>query len=394
MNTRYIRFGVGLDVSEADLEAALAVMDSHGELKTVARRSFANRPGGFKALQRWLSKQGLSTDRAGVILLEATGVYYEQCALALQQAGWEVSVTLANKAKRYMQALGLRSKTDRIDAGGLAMMAAGMPQQSWRPLDEFWFLLRGLTRQHQSLQELRTQLGNQLHAHTKSIYSVALVEHQLKTTLAGIERQLKELEGAITAHLQGNAEVWRNVQQLTSIKGVGVLCVAVVLAETNGFGLIANARQLISYAGYDVVENQSGSRRGKTRISKKGNGRIRRILHMPALNAVRFQGGVFADLFERTYARHGVKMKSYVAVQKKLLTILYSLWNTEQAFDPEYQTRRGAQDRTEAEAPETNQENPQTKTASPIAGEAAEGRPEPRKTPKTPVKSKPKKSGA
>jgi hypothetical protein len=37
---------------------------------------------------------------------------------------------------------------------------------------------------------------------------------------------------------------------------------------------------------------------------------------------------VFADLFERTYARHGIKMKSYVAVQNKLLTILYRLWNT------------------------------------------------------------------
>ena len=51
----------------------------------------------------------------------------------------------------------------------------------------------------------------------------------------------------------------------------------------------ANQRQLVSYAagppgGYDVVENQSGNRSGKTRISKKGNSRIRRILHLPAFN--------------------------------------------------------------------------------------------------------------
>jgi transposase len=49
-----------------------------------------------------------------------------------------------------------------------------------------------------------------------------------------------------------------------------------------------NQRHLVSYAGYDVVENQSGNRSGKTRISKKGNSRLRRFLHMPSFNAVRF----------------------------------------------------------------------------------------------------------
>ena len=394
MAHQVIKFGVGVDVSEADMEAAVALMNAEGKIAVVARRSFANRPGGFNALQSWLTKQGLSSDQAGVILLEATGVYYEQCALSLQQGGWEVSVTLANKAKRYMQALGLRSKTDRIDARGLAMMAVGMPQQSWKPLDGFWFPLRGLTRQHQSLQEFRTQLNNQLHAHNRSIYRVELVARQLNATLAGIEGQLKELEEAITTHMQSNPEVWRKVQMMQSIKGVGVLCVAVLLAETNGFGLITSARQLISYAGYDVVENQSGSRHGKTRISKKGNGRIRRILHMPALNAVRFQGGVFADLFDRTYARHGIKMKSYVAVQKKLLSILYILWNTEKTFDPEYQISGKPEEQTAPQQTETNEQTPQTETAPTEAVETVEGRLESRVTPTTPVKPNSKKSGA
>jgi transposase len=45
-----------------------------------------------------------------------------------------------------------------------------------------------------------------------------------------------------------------------------------------------NQRNLVSYAGYDLVENQSGTRSGKTRISKQGNHRIRRVLHLPAFN--------------------------------------------------------------------------------------------------------------
>ena len=72
------------------------------------------------------------------------------------------------------------------------------------------------------------------------------------------------------------------------IKGIGITTAATIIAETDGFILIKNRSQLISYAGYDVIENQSGSSiNGKTKISKKGNKYIRRALHFPALSAVK-----------------------------------------------------------------------------------------------------------
>lgn len=77
--------------------------------------------------------------------------------------------------------------------------------------------------------------------------------------------------------------------KICAIKGVGIKTVATLTAETNGFLLFNNTRQLASFAGYDTVENQSGRQVGKTRISKKGDSHIRRILHMPALNVVRHQ---------------------------------------------------------------------------------------------------------
>lgn len=74
-----------------------------------------------------------------------------------------------------------------------------------------------------------------------------------------------------------------------------------------------------------MVENQSGNHIGKTRMSKKGDGRIRRILHMPAFWVGRNDVPLyFTDLYERTVAKHGIKLKSNVAVQKKLLTTIYS----------------------------------------------------------------------
>ena len=82
----------------------------------------------------------MSTDSRGMILLEATGVYYEACTLALKKLGWSVSVTLANKAKRYMWTLGLCSKTDHIDAHGLAKMAVSQPLEACNPWMTFTFL--------------------------------------------------------------------------------------------------------------------------------------------------------------------------------------------------------------------------------------------------------------
>jgi transposase len=92
------------------------------------------------------------------------------------------------------------------------------------------------------------------------------------------------LEKAIQDLIEADTLLKVQVERLTDIKGLALLSVAVLIAETNGFESFANQRQLVSYAGYDVVENQSGNRSGKTRISKKGNSRIRRILHLPAFN--------------------------------------------------------------------------------------------------------------
>jgi transposase len=80
------------------------------------------------------------------------------------------------------------------------------------------------------------------------------------------------------------------------------------------------------------VENQSGKRNGKTRISKQGNSHIRRILHMPALHAVRRNVPVCKALFERLRGKGKKKMLAYVAVQKKLLILIYTLWKKDESW--------------------------------------------------------------
>ena len=126
------------------------------------------------------------------------------------------------------------------------------------------------------------------------------------------------------------------MEPIIEIKGVGIITVATVLAETNCFEMFTNLPQIVSYAGYDVIENQSGKHVGKTKISKKGNSHIRRILHMPAFSVVSNGEPVFKNLYERVFDRTKIKMKGYVAVQRELLCLIYTLWKKNKKYERDY----------------------------------------------------------
>lgn len=331
-----LKYSLGLDISAKEIHCCLSTIDRNQKVVVKASRKVANNIKGFRDLQEWVTRHRKKQEIPLVTCMEATGVYYEHCAVYLHNAGFSVSVLLPNYAKKYLQASGQKSKNDKIDAQGLAQMGAEKSLELWEPISEFYYSLRLLTREIESLQEQKTMVINQMHALQYGIYQNNLVNKTLRSRLRLIEKQLDELEKAIKKHIDSDKEVSEKVEKICTIKGVGLKTVATVLAETSGFKLFKNSRQLISYAGYDIVERQSGNYSGKTRISKKGNSHIRRILHLPAFGVVRWRVEAFENLYERTYAKHGIKMKSYVAVQKKLLMVIYALWKKNETYDNNY----------------------------------------------------------
>ena len=171
------------------------------------------------------------------------------------------------------------------------------------------------------------------------MYRFEEIEKTYQETLSALTELLKQVENAISESVKGNELLKQKVELACSIKGIGELTAATIIAETNGFALFENQKQLESYVGYDVIENQSGNHVGRTKISKKGNSHIRRILHMAALNAVTYKVKPFVDLYERVYLKTSIKMKGYVAVQRKLLVMLYALYKKNEKFDPHHQQK-------------------------------------------------------
>lgn len=235
-----------------------------------------------------------------------------------------------------MESLGYKSKNDTIDARGLAQMGAERSLPFWQRPSESIYMLRSLCREHASLQDKLTEIRNQIHAldhaYMKNTRSYKRLESQLKFFKKQEETTKKDIEKTI----RNDKELLAKVENITAINGVGLISVATVIGETNGFAQVEKQGQLVSYAGYDVVEKQSGKRHGKTRISKKGNSHIRRVLHFPALNVVRCGTAPFAPFHQRLMDNGKLKMQAYTAVQKKLLVIMWALWRKNERFDPKH----------------------------------------------------------
>lgn len=328
-----VKYGVGIDMGKDSFYACISVIDRAQRIKIKATHSFANTPKGLVEFHRWVDHHGKEKNLPIHYLMEATGVYYEQLALSLHQRRAHVIVVLPQKAKHYVMALGIKTKTDGVDAQALATMACQQNLDAWQPISEAMYKLRQLTRQQIDLQNLKTQIGNQLMCLELGMYQSKEVRKQMSNLIDELDNQITECEKLIAKAVNDNPEWKRKVAQICAIKGVGLLTVANLITETNEFALFENQRQLVSYAGYDVVENQSGKRVGKTRISKRGNARIRRGLHMASLMVVRYEQRPFVGLYERVFERTKVKMKGYVAVQRKLLTLIYALWKKDEKYD-------------------------------------------------------------
>lgn len=329
-----IKYAIGLDIAKDKFDACLAGID---EVQTVSIKSskagIGNSAKGFNDLLVWVKKH-LAKDIPLVFCMEATGIYHESLAWFLFNHGYRVGVLMPHKAKSYIRSLGNKSKDDKADAKGLATMAAQQSLKEWKPISNQIYELRQLTRYYQQLQNNRTSLRNQLQAMVCGRLENDTVADGLKTLISTTEKQIKIIHTEIEICLKKDPVLWNKVENINSIKGLGLISIATIIAETDGFALFENQAQLVSYSGYDVVKNQSGKREGKTKISKKGNNHIRRILFMPGFNVVKYDVRNFSNLYQRVYARTLIKMKAYVAVQRKLLILIYTLWKRNEKYDP------------------------------------------------------------
>jgi transposase len=282
----------------------------------------------------WVS--GKSQSSLPVIFtMEATGVYYESLAYFLYNLSYRLHIVLPNQAKKYGQSLGQKSKTDKIDACVLAQMGLKQELRVWQPISPHLLGLKQLTREREVLVRSKVAAANHLHAYSHqgkpNQHSIARTEEHI----AFLKQQIKLIEKEIANFVRQDKSLESRIACLISIPGVQLLTAAIIVAETSGFETFENIKQLTSYAGLDVRIQESGKWRGKTKISKQGNSHIRKALYMPAISKITSDIAT-KEFYERLVGANKTKMSAVIAVERKLLGLMFSLWKKQEMYHSVY----------------------------------------------------------
>lgn len=333
---KIIRQIVGIDVSQKELVVSIGMLYEDLESDIVGYSTFSNNAKGFASLLLWVSK--LSNRQVNVrFVMEATGVYHEKLAYFLYDEGQALTIVLPNKISNYIKTLDIKTITDKTASEAIARFGLSRKLEDWKRPNPLFKRLRQLTRERDQIIQIRTIVKNQLHAEQSEAEPNKTSLLRAKKQIAFFDKQEKEIMAEIKAMLKNaDGDLKEDIELICTIPGVGLLTAVTVMAETNGFELIRNKKQLTSYCGLDVREKQSGtSVKGKAKISKRGNKYLRKSMHLPSLCAVRYNEK-FKAFYVRLVSKHGIKMKANVAAQRKLLELIYTIYKTQTAFVPNY----------------------------------------------------------
>lgn len=274
----------GIDVSQERLDVHLP----SGEAFALGRDG-----AGIEALARRLCALA-----PALVVMEATGGFEMVVAAGLAAAGLPLVVINPRQIRAFAQALGLKAKTDALDAQVIARFAEAV-RPAPRPLaDEAARALGEMVARRRQLVEMIVAERNRRRM---------LVRPQL---IRGVDRVLAMLQQELSALERDLAETVRGTPART------------LIAELPELGRL-DRRKIAALAGLAPFNRDSGRSRGQRRI---GGGRapVRTALYMAALVAMRWNP-VLKPVADRMRAAGKRPKLIVVAIARKLLVILNAI---------------------------------------------------------------------
>lgn len=267
------------------------------------------------------------------IVMEATGVYFLNLAMALHQAGLPVCVINPRSFKHFAALKLTGSKTDPIDAALLAEYAECLRPALWQPPRKEWLAVRELGRQVNRLVGERTQAKNRLHALSVTQTTPTLILDDEREGIAALEARIERIRKAALELIEADAQLLAQFHAITAAKGVGETSAIALLAELCTLPAQLKAPQVVRHAGLDVRLNTSGSSVERPgRLSKAGNAYLRAALFMPAMAAVRHDTRAKA-FYQALLARGKKPIQAICAVMRKYLTGIWACMRSQEPFD-------------------------------------------------------------
>lgn len=287
---------------------------------------FTNNITGFKKFIKLL-------DSDSHCIMEATGIYHYSLAMFLYQYNISVSVVNPLVIKRFMQ-MNLRTiKTDKADAKQISLYGMQNKLTLWKPVESYISDSKDIFELVSLYTKQRTMLKNRLHAFKiKKTQRMIIIE--LTKSIGHLDKAIKKLETELMKLIKMyHQKMYTN---LKSIPGLGSKTVLYMILITEGFKKFESSKQLCCYAGLSPTQRTSGSSiRGKSRISKQGNSKLRSLLFMCSFSACKSNKACKA-LYERLVAKGKSKKLALIAVENKLIKQAFSIAKSGLKYDENY----------------------------------------------------------
>jgi transposase len=311
---------LGIDIAKRKFDVCLRAAAADGPRHT---HTFPNHAKGFKALNRWLAKYPLPHLHA---CLEATSRYGDALLGHLHHHGHTVSLVNPRRTRHYAASRLVRTQNDPLDAALIADFCASQHPRPWHPVAAGKRQLQDLVRTRGFFLNQKQQCGNRS-------------ETADPISARHLRQHIRQLEAQITALLQTQPDLARQVELADSISGVGRLTAAVAVAELPPVERLEHAGQAVAFAGLDPRQKDSGtSVHTAPRLSKMGSRLLRQTLYMAALAALR-HNPIIRALGERLKAKGKGGKRAVAAAMRKLVRLIYGVLKQGKPFDPNWENR-------------------------------------------------------
>ncbi len=310
----------GIDISHLVFD----VTDSCGSYY-----QFKNNASGFKKFSKHL-------DLDSHCVMEATGYYHYQLAYHLLESGIKVSVENPLSVKRYIQMKLSKIKTDKSDSRLICEYGQYTELKLWQGNTKVEMECLQITRALAIYTKQSTMLKNKLHGEAVLGEPSKAVVRSIKRSLKQVVNEMKTLEVKLLVLVK---QVHQDLlTRLKTIPGIGPKTAIMLIVLTGGFDRFTSASELCSYAGLTPVIRQSGSSvKGRPRISKIGNQKLRNLLFMCSFNACKCNKAC-RDLYERIVAKGKSKKLALIAVCNKLLKQAFAIAKSGLIYDDAYRS--------------------------------------------------------
>ncbi|PKH50917.1 IS110 family transposase [Tenacibaculum sp. Bg11-29] len=308
----------GVDISKD-------VFDVHGSKS--GHDQFKNNASGFKSFLKSLPKESL-------VVMEATGYYHYRLAQFLYKQNIIVSVVNPLSVKRFIQMKLAKIKTDKSDAKAICEYGQINEVPLYTALTNVQSECLQLFRLMDSCIKKRTATKNKIHGEEVLDIPSKYVYRSLKRIKKYLDKEILGIEKKLLSLVKQEQQV--QLTLLTSIPGIGLKTALFMIVITDGFTKFENSKELCSYVGITPTIRESGSSvRGRSRISKVGNRKLRNLLFLCSFNACKHNKAC-RDIYERIVNKGKSKKLALIAVSNKLIKQSFAIAKSGLPYNEKY----------------------------------------------------------